>query len=343
MEGNQNVVVPPPTCISRYFNLLFTKMNKNSFKRSEFAYLYWLGGSMTTKAKHLLTGDELSLKEITYLLELAKELKTQRYGYSRMLCQKHLALMFDKPSLRTRMSFTLAMRELGGDVIESENNNRKIEDPEDQMRVLQGYCDAVMIRTHADETLARMQSVASIPVINGLSENYHPCQSLADLMTLQEKFGNLAGLKLAYLGDGNNVLHSLVLMAIKLGVHIHYCCPKDYGPNQGILKNACLSGNGSISAFHNPVEAVNGCHAVYTDVWTSMGFEPKDETVFDGFQVDEKLMSYADKSAVFMHCMPMNRGQEVSQTLPDQDCSVIFEQSANRLHVQKALLYHLLY
>jgi ornithine carbamoyltransferase len=299
---------------------------------------------MKLSTNHLLTGAELSATEIKYLLDLAQELKKERYSYSRVLYQKHLALMFDKPSLRTRMSFTIAMRELGGDVIESENNNRKTEDPEDQMRVLQGYCNAVMIRTHADETLERMKSVATIPLINGLSELYHPCQTLADLMTLQEKFGQLEGLKIAYLGDGNNVLHSLLLMASKLGVQVHYCCPENYVPDAGILQAIKAENDDkSVLCFEEPMSAVKDCHAVYTDVWTSMGFETRNVDAFEGFQVNEKLMSNADKDAVFMHCMPMNRGQEVSTELPDQECSVIFQQSENRLHTQKALLYQLLY
>lgn len=299
---------------------------------------------MKLQNQHLLTGAELSSVEVTYLLELAQELKKQRYDYSRVLYQKHLALLFDKPSLRTRMSFTIAMRELGGNVIESENNNRKPEEPEDQMRVLQGYCDAVMIRTHDDNTLTRMQSVASIPLINGLSEFYHPCQSLADLMTLQEKFASLEGLKMAYLGDGNNVLHSLLLMAPQLGMHIHYCCPKNYGPDPEILRLAISNaGKGKIIKFDDPCSAVKDCQAVYTDVWTSMGFEPRNLSQFEGFQVNEALMAHAANDAIFMHCMPMNRGQEVSGHLPDQPCSVIFQQSENRLHVQKALLYQLLY
>jgi ornithine carbamoyltransferase len=299
---------------------------------------------MKINTKHLLTGDELSSKEINYLLDLSHELKEERYAYSRVLEQKHLVLMFDKPSLRTRMSFTLAMRELGGNVIESEIISRKFEEPEDQMRVLQGYCDVVMIRTHAEEILQRMKAVATIPLINGLSEYYHPCQSLADLMTLQEKFGNdLTGTKIAYLGDGNNVLHSLLLMGCKLGIEVHYACPANHKPKDKILKQVGQNNCGKAIAFDDPIAAVKGCDAIYTDVWTSMGFEPCDESIFESFQVNEKLMSYAKPDAIFMHCMPMNRGKEVSQSLPDDPCSVIFDQSENRLHIQKALLYQLLY
>lgn len=298
---------------------------------------------MNINAKHLLSGAELTVPEIQYLLELSLELKQQRYAYTRLLNHKHLALMFDKPSLRTRMSFTIAMRELGGDVIESENSTRKFEEPEDQMRVLQGYCDAVMIRTHVDHHLNRMQTVATIPIINGLSELFHPCQSLADLLTLKENFKNLQGLTLTYLGDGNNVLHSLLLMAPKLGVHVRYCCPATYGPSEEVVAYAMQQvGGGSIHAFEDPVSAVKNTNAIYTDVWTSMGFEPRALSDFDGLQVNEQLMAHAQDDAIFMHCMPMNRGQEVEQHLPDKPCSVIFQQSENRLHVQKALLYQLL-
>jgi ornithine carbamoyltransferase len=298
---------------------------------------------MKINTKHLLTGDELSDTDIHSLLDLAVELKKNRLAYKTTLNHKFLALLFEKPSLRTRFSFTIAMRELGGDVIESLGSTRKTEEPEDQIRVLQGYCHALMVRTFEDELLERMTSVSDIPIINGLSNLYHPCQTLADLMTLKEKFTALMGLSLCYLGDGNNVLHSLLLMAVKLGINIHYACPSDYGPDLQILeqckKNATHS---QIIAFDDPIAAVQDCHAIYTDTWTSMGFEPKDENVFKPLQVNEELMSHAHKDAIFMHCMPMNRGKEVSQSLPDQPCSAIFQQSENRLHVQKSLLLNLL-
>ena len=197
-----------------------------------------------------------------------------------------------------------------------------------------------MIRTFDDALLEAMKPYAKIPIINGLTDKYHPCQSLADLLTLKEKFKALAGLKIAYLGDGNNVLHSLMMMANKMGVDVHYCCPKNHGPDNGVLE--ALPHRARVRAFDNPWEAVEGCHAVYTDVWRSMGFEEKNEGDFDGYQVNEALMSSAHKDAVFMHCMPMERGKEVSAGLPDAPCSVIFEQSENRMHVQKALLVTLL-
>jgi ornithine carbamoyltransferase len=191
-----------------------------------------------------------------------------------------------------------------------------------------------------------MSQVSHIPIINGLSDLHHPCQILADLLTLQELFGSLQGLTLSYIGDGNNILHSLLLLAPALGVTIHYCCPETRGPDAGILATSLAkvkTGTGQIRSFSEPKQAVKGAHAIYTDVWTSMGFEDKTaEHLFAGFQVNEALLAQADPQAVFMHCLPMERGKEVSETLPEHPQSVIFRQSENRLHVQKALLLHLL-
>lgn len=298
--------------------------------------------------KHVLTGEELSLETTLELLQHALILKNTRGDNSlaKPLCGLHLALLFDKPSLRTRFSFTAAMRELGGDIIESLESTRKSETPEDQARVLSGYCHAVMVRTHHDSTLERMGHVATIPIINGLSNLHHPCQIFADLLTLLEIFGNLKGLTLSYIGDGNNILHSLLLLAPRLGVNIHYCCPESRGPNQTILarsKNYLNQDSANIQAFATPEAAVAKAHAVYTDVWTSMGFEDTAaEHLFSGFQVNEQLMQHALPEAILLHCLPMQRGKEVSETLPDQACSAIFQQSENRLHVQKALLLYLL-
>lgn len=297
---------------------------------------------MNIATNYLFTGNELTASEIHHLLDLAVQLKANHTTYSKALANKHLALLFEKPSLRTRMSFIVAMRQLGGDVIESVSTSRKFEEPEDQIRVLQGYCDAVMVRTFEDEILNRMKTHASIPIINGLSNLYHPCQILADLMTLKNHFNNLNEISICYLGDGNNILHSLLLMAPKLGIQVHYACPAECKPHDDVLKTVKENYPTSVQSFNDPISAVNGCSAVYTDTWTSMGFSQKDESAFDGFQVNEALMAHAEKDAIFMHCMPMNRGKEVSHTLPDQPCSVIFEQSENRLHVQKALLLNLL-
>jgi ornithine carbamoyltransferase len=309
-----------------------------------------LKGSLRSNGntKHLLTGEEFSPQHIEKILLHALTLKKERMlkQCKPELAGCHLALIFDKPSLRTRFSFAAAMRELGGDVIESVGTTRKAETPEDQARVLSGYCHAIMVRTHADTILERMSQVSSAPIINGLSNLHHPCQIFADLLTLLEVFDSLQGLTLSYIGDGNNILHSLLLLAPQMGINVHYCCPQTRGPDEIILKKslaAVSEKTGKIQVFSKPELAVHQSHAIYTDVWASMGFEDKSaDHLFAGFQVNEQLMQHANPQAVFMHCLPMERGKEVSETLPDQPCSVIFQQSENRLHVQKALLLDLL-
>jgi carbamoyl-phosphate synthase large subunit len=294
--------------------------------------------------KHLFTGAEFSTAELHALLHFALQLKQDaqvKKSYQSALTGKQLALIFDKASLRTRFSFTRAMRDLGGDVIESISDTRKVEEPEDLARVLNGYCDALMVRTDKDEKLIKMQKVSRVPIINGLTDLHHPCQILADLLTLLEHFKDLSGLCVSYIGDGNNILHSLLLLAPRLGVSIHYCCPPGRQPDAEILLEAqqqLKDTNAHITAFNQPKLVVQGAHAVYTDVWTSMGFTQVDENLFAGFQVNEALMQEALPNAIFMHCLPMERGKEVSTTLPDQPSSMIFAQSENRLHIQKAIL-----
>ena len=292
--------------------------------------------------KHLLTGEELSPAEIQELLLLAQTLKQERKNKHLRddLKGLQLALLFDKPSLRTRFSFTIAMRELGGDVIESIADTRKKECPRDQAAVLSSYCHGIMIRTHEDAILEEMCQTASIPIFNGLSADHHPCQILSDFLTLKESFGKLEGLTISYLGDGNNILHSLLLLAPQLGIKVQYACPVGRGPQKEILQRSVDRGFSSkIEACINPESAVGNADAVYTDVWTSMGFEAnRNEDLFHGYQVNEDLMKLAKENAIFMHCLPMERGKEVSETLPDAPCSVIYRQSENRLHMQKALL-----
>lgn len=298
---------------------------------------------MLLQTKHLITGNELSAIELAGLIEFAIALKRDKLAYIDKFTGKHLALFFDKQSLRTRTSFTVAMHQLGGHVIESITDIRKPEEPEDQIRVIQGYCDAVMLRVSDDSILTRMQQHASIPIINGLTDLYHPCQILADLMALQEKFEDLNGLNICYIGDGNNILHSLLIMATKLGVNVHYCCPKGLEPQQQVLDLVAENhSSGEVNVFTNPQAAVENCSAIYTDVWTSMGFAAKDESLFAGMQVNEELVAKAKSDCVVMHCMPMIRGKEISATLADQECSVIFQQSENRLHAQKAILLSLI-
>lgn len=295
-----------------------------------------------SKTRHLLTGTELTKEELLELLAVAKQVKQHPELYQQALLHKNLILIFEKPSFRTRLSFSLAMQSLGGHIIESVSTTRKQEEPQDLIRVLNGYADFIMIRTHADEALQEMTPYATVPIINGLSALYHPCQILADLLTLQEYTHSLAGLTLSYIGDGNNILHTLLLMAPQLGININYCCPEGHQPKEEIVTQARQSYDAQITCYSTPEAAVNHTDAVYTDVWTSMGFEQQsNDDRFKGFQVNESLMTYAKPEALFMHCMPMERGKEVSYTLPDNQAAVLFTQSENRLHVQKALLLFL--
>jgi len=284
------------------------------------------------------------------LLELGDELRAERKaGKTRQdLRGKSLALLFEKPSLRTHLSFSLAMQELGGSVVESFSLNRKEEEPEDVGQVLQGFCDAAMVRTHEHSILERMAGKTAMPVINGLSDTHHPCQILADLLTLKQRFGKLDGLTLAYIGDGNNILHSLLLLLPGLGVNVRYSCPKGYEPSAFVLKKAkklAQESHAKVQAFRTPAEAVAGVDAIYTDVWTSMGFEKEEasrEAAFRGYQLNKELYARANPNALVMHCLPMIRGKEITGEMADHPNSAIFQQSENRLHAQKALLLTIL-
>ncbi len=297
------------------------------------------------KSKHFLTGEELSQSELMDLLKMAEFLKkTRGQEKQQVLNDKTVALIFEKPSLRTRVSFTVGVQELGGKAIELSSSQKKNEDPEDEIRVLQGMVHGVMLRTFSHETLERMVSKSKIPVINGLSDSHHPCQALADLQTLQQRFGQLKGLKLAYIGDGNNVLHSLLLLAPFVGVDVHYACPEAYQPDAEILERAnkrAVIGGAQIKKFPTPLTAVTGVDAIYTDVWTSMGFEKENEIrmkAFEGYQVNKNLLSKAQPQAIILHCLPMMKGQEITAEVVELPNSALFEQAENRLHAQKALM-----
>jgi ornithine carbamoyltransferase len=299
---------------------------------------------------HFLTGEEMSNSQLEEILDLGLKLKQERKqnNLKTILQGKTLVLLFDKPSLRTRLSFSVAANELGCNVIESIGSSRKTEEPEDVVRVLAGYCHGIMIRTFDHSYIERMAKISTIPIINGLTDSHHPCQVMADLLTLKEQFGKLTGLRLSYVGDGNNMLHSMMLLCPRLGVDLHYACPVGYEPNAFIVKSAKLlaqEGGGSITAHSSPESAIINSHALYTDVWASMGFEHEEqarEAAFEGFQLNEQLLAKADPKAIVMHCMPMVRGKEISKTLPDHPQSMIFQQSENRLHVQKAILVKLM-
>ncbi len=297
------------------------------------------------KSKHFLTGEELSQTELLSLLDLATSLKKSR-GSERtsVLNGKTVALIFEKPSLRTRLSFTVGVQELGGSVVELTGSNKKSEEPEDAIRVLQGMVHGVMLRTFEHSILERMVSKAKIPVINGLSDSHHPCQALADLQTLKERFGKLKGLTIAYIGDGNNILHSTLLLFPFLGVNVHYACPENYQPDTEILKRAIARakiGGAIIQKHETPSQAVQNVDALYTDVWTSMGFEAENKQrmqAFEGYQINKALLQKAQPSAIVLHCLPMIKGQEITEDVVESPQSAIFEQAENRLHAQKALM-----
>jgi ornithine carbamoyltransferase len=299
---------------------------------------------------HFLTGNEMEPEEIRTLIDFADDLKKERErGELRQdLRGKTLVLLFEKPSLRTHISFSIGMQELGGSVVESFSFNRKKEEPADVGQVLAGYCHAIALRTHEHSILEKMADKTSVPVINGLSDSHHPCQILADILTIKQRFGKTQGVSLAYVGDGNNILHSLLLLAPIFGIDVTYACPVGFEPDSLILKRASASATGfgtRIKSSDTAVDAVKNATAVYTDVWTSMGFEAEEnvrEVCFRDYQVNAPLFAHANSDAVVMHCLPMVRGKEISPEMADHPNSVLFQQSANRLHVQKALLLKLM-
>ena len=295
-------------------------------------------------ARHVLKVGDLDAAEITAILDLAEQLKATRpVDQLQFLRGRTLAMLFEKPSLRTRVSFETGMTQLGGHAIMASGSDfmvGKRETPEDAARVLSRYVDAVMVRTHAHEPLERFASASTVPVINGLSAQHHPCQALADVLTIKEKLGHLAGIKVCYVGDArNNVAASLLDACALMGAQVTFACPPTLRPN--------LSGKHkrNARAFTSVVRAVTDADVVYTDVWVSMGEEALTERRMAEllpYTVDEKLMSHAAPHAIFMHCLPAHRGEEVTAGVLEGTRSVVFDQAENRLHVQKALLLYLL-
>ncbi|MDD5038829.1 MAG: ornithine carbamoyltransferase [Dehalococcoidales bacterium] len=301
------------------------------------------------KGKDLLSISDLSSEDIQSLLSDALDMKDM--GWLSLLDRKILALVFEKPSLRTRVSFEVAMRELGGQVIylsPAEVGLGKRESVSDVARVLGRYVNAIAARTFSHQTLETLAGYSGVPVINALSDLEHPCQSLADLLTIYEKKGDLAGLTLAYTGDGNNVAHSLMLAASLTGMKFRIASPAGYAVQESVLHLAqgYATENGTeIFCTEEPSEAVSGADIVYTDVWTSMGQEAETEQrrqVFASYQVNSKLLSLAKEDAIFMHPLPAHHGEEVDDNILDSPQSVVFDQAENRMHVQKALLVQML-
>ncbi len=287
---------------------------------------------------------DLSPEELLGLLELTAQVKAAPALYAEALNGRYIALLFEKPSLRTRLTFELAIKQLGGDAVLSTGAIGDREPIKDVARNLARWTQGIVARTFSQRTVEELAHWSSVPVINALSDLYHPCQALADIFTLKERFGDLRVLKLAFVGDGNNVAHSLMLNAARLGMNFALATPAQYGPHPGVVIQAeGLAGasGATLKITRSPEEAVEGARAVYTDVWTSMGQESEaDERrrEFRPYQVNERLFARAAPDAVFMHCLPAKRDEEVTDAVIECPRSVVFDQAENRLHTQKGLL-----
>jgi ornithine carbamoyltransferase len=294
---------------------------------------------------------DFSTAEIAALMELAHDVKANPAAYRWALDSKQMVMFFEKASLRTRLTFETAINTLGGSAIFVDQTQSPLGEREslaDMARNLERWVSVIVLRTYAHETITEMAQYATCPVINALSDLEHPCQALADFMTIEQRFGTAKGLKFSYVGDGNNVCHSLMLTAAQLGAHCVVGSPKNYAPKADIVAQARAIANatgGSIELVNDPVAAVTDADAIYTDVCTSMGFEhevTKRAPIFKPYQVNEQLMSHAASHAVFMHCLPAHRNAEVTDAVLDGPQSVVFDQAENRMHAQKALLLLLL-
>ncbi|MBR2346402.1 MAG: ornithine carbamoyltransferase [Clostridia bacterium] len=294
--------------------------------------------------KHLLKLMDLSEKEIVEILNLADQLKYEKKNgiEHHILKGKTLGLIFEKSSTRTRVSFEVGMYDLGGNALFLSSRDLQIgrgEPVQDTARVLSRYLDGIMIRTYAQEEVEDLAKYGSIPIINGLTDYCHPCQVLADLMTIREHKGVLKGKKLCYIGDGNNMTNSLIVGGIKMGMEVSVACPKGYEPDAEIMKWA--SENGSFTCTDSVLEAAKDADVLYTDVWASMGQEAEAEErkkIFAGYQINSDAMAVAHADAMVMHCLPAHRGEEITEEVLEAHADEIFDEAENRLHAQKAVL-----
>jgi len=299
------------------------------------------------KSTDLISIHDLPREEIAEILDLAARIKRDPAAFSAALPNRTLAMIFEKPSLRTRVSFEAGMTQLGGHAIylgPADISMGKRESVADIARTLSGMADGIMARTFSHEAIVDLARFADIPVINGLSDHSHPCQALADFLTVREALGRTEGITLAYVGDGNNVTHSLMYAAAKLGASVRVATPPGYAPDPEVVRraraDAAATGAG-LTIGHDVDEAVEGADVVYTDTWASMGQEAEHDArvlVFRPFQVNDRVMARAAKGAIFMHCLPAHRGEEVTEEVIESSASVVFSQAANRLHAQKAVL-----
>jgi ornithine carbamoyltransferase len=299
------------------------------------------------KSADLVSIHDLRSEEVMEILDLAIRMKKDPSEHKNALPGKTLAMIFEKPSLRTRVSFEAGMTQLGGHAINlapSDISMGKRESVPDVARTLSGMVDGIMARTFSHQAIVDLARHASVPVINGLSDHLHPCQALADFLTIREVFGRTEGIKIAYVGDGNNVTHSLMDAAARLGAHLHAASPPGYEPDPEVVRRARDEGRragADIEAGNDLEAAVRGADVVYTDTWASMGQESEHDArvaVFRPYQINQAVMGKAARGAIFMHCLPAHRGEEVTDEVIDSKASVVFQQAANRLHAQKAVL-----
>lgn len=304
-----------------------------------------------SRKRDLASIQDFSPAEIVKLLELAADMKVRPQAYRRSIDGKQVVLFFEKPSLRTRLTFESGVNSLGGVSFFVDQTASRLgarEPLNDMAKNLDRWVDGIVLRTFSHDTVVQMAKHASIPVINALSDFEHPCQALADVLTLKEKFGDLRQVKLAYLGDGNNVAHSLMLAAASVGMSISVGTPVGYEPSAEVLtasRNIAAGTGAIVEVTNDAVAAVTGGDAVYTDVWASMGQEDEAadrKRIFAPFQVNDDLLAKAKPTAVFMHCLPAHRGDEVTASVIDSPRSVVYDEAENRLHIQKAILLFLL-
>ncbi|MBE7058132.1 MAG: ornithine carbamoyltransferase [Ruminococcaceae bacterium] len=294
--------------------------------------------------KHLLKLQDLSKEEITSILNMADQLKYEKkHGIEhKRLAGKSLGMIFQKSSTRTRVSFEVGMYELGGQALFLSSNDLQIgrgEPVEDTARVLSRYLDGIMIRTYKQEEVEKLAEYGSIPIINGLTDYCHPCQVLADLMTIREYKGAIKGNKLTYIGDGNNMANSLIVGGIKMGMKVSVACPKGYEPDADIMKWAAE--NGEFECTEDILKAAKDADVLYTDVWASMGQEAEAaqrKEIFVKYQINDEVMAVAKKDAMVQHCLPAHRGEEITAKVFEEHADEIFDEAENRLHVQKAVL-----
>ncbi|HYL45473.1 MAG TPA: ornithine carbamoyltransferase [Candidatus Limnocylindrales bacterium] len=304
-----------------------------------------------TLTNDLLTGMEWNAAQVRELYHLAGDVKAHPDRYRAALAGRFLAMIFEKPSLRTRVTFEVGIASLGGASVFLDHTAVRLGEREsirDVAKNLERMVHGIIARVYSQKSLEELAAHGRIPVINALSDSYHPCQALADFFTLEGRFGGLRGLKFAYVGDGNNVCHSLLSVGARVGAHVRVATPAGFEPDPAVVAEArrvARETRGKIEILHSPEEAAAGAQAIYTDVWASMGQESEAaarQAAFEGYQVNEALLAQASPDAVFMHCLPAHRGLEVTDAVMDSARAIVYDQSENRLHVQKAILLTLL-